>query len=232
VQTRAPSFIGFHPVPVRHGLTLGEFATLVNQERKLGADLTVIRCEHWSRTQWLDTTGLPWTNPSPSMRSLDAATLYPGLCLLESTSISMGRGTMLPFEQVGAPYVDGAKLAAAMNAAHLPGVRFEAVKFTPLPALYPGPATSLKHGGKECGGVRAILTDREQCNVVDIGVQLALVLHQLYPTQFKVDDMARLTGDEETVKAIAAGESLAQIKQRWSAGLARYEARRQAALLY
>ncbi|MBI5767416.1 MAG: DUF1343 domain-containing protein [Verrucomicrobia bacterium] len=232
VQTRAASFIGFHPVPVRHGLTLGEFATLVNLEKKLGADLTVIRCEHWSRTTWFDQAGLPWTNPSPSMRSLDAATLYPGLCLLESTSVSMGRGTMLPFEQVGAPYIDGAKLAAEMNAAKLPGVRFEAVKFTPLPALYPGPAASLKHGDKECGGVRAILTDRNTCNVVDLGIQLAVVLRKLYPTQFKVEDMARLTGDEETIKALAAGESLAQIKARWSAGLARYEQRRQAALLY
>jgi uncharacterized protein YbbC (DUF1343 family) len=232
VQTRAPSFIGFHPVPVRHGLTLGEFATLVNKERNLGADLTVIRCENWSRTTWFDQAGLPWTNPSPSMRSLDAATLYPGLCLLESTSISMGRGTMLPFEQVGAPYVDGGKLAAEMNAAKLPGVRFEAVKFTPLPALYPGPAASLKHGDKACGGVRAILTDREKCNVVDLGVQLALALNKLYPTQFKVADMSRLTGDDETIKAIAAGESLAQIKARWAAGLARYEERRKAALLY
>ena len=232
VQTRPPSFIGFHPMPVRHGLTMGEFATLVNKERNLGADLTVIRCEHWSRTQWFDDAGLPWTNPSPSMRSLTAATLYPGLCLLESTSISMGRGTMLPFEQVGAPYVDGAKLAAEMNAAKLPGVRFEAVRFTPLPALYPGPATSLKHGNKECGGVRAILTDREKCNVVDLGIQLALVLRRLYPEQFKVADMARLTGDDETITAIANGESLAQIKQRWSAGLARYEERRQAVRLY
>ncbi len=232
VQTRPASFIGFHPMPVRHGLTLGEFAALVNREKNLGADLTVIRCENWTRATWFDQAGLPWTNPSPSMRSLDAATLYPGLCLLESTSVSMGRGTMLPFEQIGAPYIDGVKLAAEMNAARLPGVRFEAVKFTPLPALYPGPAASLKHGEMECGGVRALLTDRQACNVVDIGVQLAVVLRRLHPEQFKVSDMGRLTGDDETVNAIATGESLAQIKQRWSAGLARYEVRRKAALLY
>ncbi|MCX6950649.1 MAG: DUF1343 domain-containing protein [Verrucomicrobia bacterium] len=111
VMTRPLSFIGFHPMPVRHGMTMGELAQMYNAERKFGADLTVVTCENWKRDQWYEQTGLPWTNPSPSMRSLTAATLYPGLCLLESTSLSMGRGTMKPFEQVGAPYVDGERLA-------------------------------------------------------------------------------------------------------------------------
>jgi uncharacterized protein YbbC (DUF1343 family)/CubicO group peptidase (beta-lactamase class C family)/beta-lactamase class A len=256
VQTRAASFIGFHPVPVRHGLTLGEFARLVNLERGLGADLTVIRCENWSRTTWFDDTGLPWTNPSPSMRSLTAATLYPGLCLLESTTISMGRGTIRPFEQVGAPFVDGEKLAAEMNAARLPGVRFEAVKFTPCTDFYSGPANSLKYRDQECGGVRVHLVDREACLAVDLGIQLALVIQRLYSEQlsaapaleepagenpppttakvagFKTDAMSRLLGDEETLNAIRANETLAQIKSRWTAGLARYAERIQPAMLY
>jgi uncharacterized protein YbbC (DUF1343 family)/CubicO group peptidase (beta-lactamase class C family) len=232
VQTRAPSFIGFHPIPVRHGMTLGEFAQLINAERNFGAPLTVVRCENWTREQWLDTTGLPWTNPSPSMRSLAAATLYPGLCLLESTSISMGRGTAKPFEQVGAPFVDGERLAAEMNAAKIPGVRFEAVRFTPRMDFYPGPATTLKYKDQECGGVRAILTNRELCPVVDIGLELALAVRRLYPDKFKVEDMARLLGDEPTIKAIAAGEPRAQIKARWAAELAKFEQRRRAALLY
>jgi uncharacterized protein YbbC (DUF1343 family) len=232
IQTRAPSFIGFHPLPVRHGLTLGELALLFNAERKFGADLVVVRCENWSRDRWQDQTGLPWTNPSPSMRSLTAATLYPGFCLLESTSISMGRGTSKPFEQVGAPFVDGTKLAAELNARGIPGVRFEAVRFTPQTAFYPGPAAALKYKDQECGGVRAILTDRETCPVVDIGIELALAVRRLYPTKFKVDDMARLLGDDETLKAIQAGESLAQIKSRWAAGLAQFEQRRKAALRY
>jgi uncharacterized protein YbbC (DUF1343 family) len=232
VQTRAPSFIGFHPIPVRHGLTLGELARLFNAERKFGADLEVVRCENWTPTRWMDSTGLAWTNPSPSMRSLDAATLYPGLCLLESTSVSMGRGTLYPFEQVGAPYIDGVKLAAALNAAKIPGVRFEPVKFTPTMPFYPGPAASLKYKDTECGGVRAILTDRNACPVVDIGIQLALTVRQLYPDKFKVDDMTRLLGDDETLTAIKSGESLAQIKARWSAALVTYEQRRKAAQLY
>jgi uncharacterized protein YbbC (DUF1343 family) len=232
IQTRAPSFIGFHTLPVRHGLTLGELAVLLNRELRFGADLTVIRCEHWSRSAWLDQTGLPWINPSPSMRSLAAATLYPGLCLLESTSISMGRGTLKPFEQVGAPFVDGVKLAAELNARGIPGVRFEPVKFTPQMAFYSGPASTLKYKDKECGGVRAVLTDREHCPVLDLGVELALAVHRLYPKQFKVEEMGRLLGDDATLNAIKAGESLAQIKARWAAGLAQYAERRKPALLY
>lgn len=232
VMTRPPSFIGFHPMPVRHGMTLGELAVFFNQERKLGAKLEVVRCENWRRDRWLDETGLGWVNPSPSMRSLTAATLYPGLCLLESTSVSMGRGTAKPFEQVGAPYIDGNRLAAELNARRLPGVRFEAVKFTPTMPFYPGPASSLKYKDQECGGVRAILTDRDACPVVDIGIELALAVHRLYPEKFRVEDMGRLLGDDATLAAIKAGESLEKIKARWSPGLADYERRRKTALLY
>ncbi|MEO6246182.1 MAG: exo-beta-N-acetylmuramidase NamZ domain-containing protein [Opitutaceae bacterium] len=232
VQTRAPSFIGFHPIPVRHGMTLGELARLFNAERKFGADLVVVPCENWTRATWFDTTGLPWVNPSPSMKSLAAATLYPGLCLLESTSISMGRGTAKPFEQVGAPFVDGAKLAAEMNRAGIPGVRFEAVTFTPQMAFYPGPASSLKYKDQACGGVRAILTDRDACPVIDIGLELALAVRRLYPDKFKIDDMARLLGDDETIAALKAGEPRASIKTRWEKGLSAFEERRRGALLY
>jgi uncharacterized protein YbbC (DUF1343 family) len=166
------------------------------------------------------------------MRSLTAATLYTGFCLLESTSISMGRGTAKPFEQVGAPYVDGVKLAEEMNRAGIPGVRFEAVKFTPSMAFYPGPAAALKYKDQECGGVRAILTDRNACPVVDIGIELALVVHRLYPDKFKVEEMGRLLGDDETLTAIKAGESRAAIKARWAKAGAQFGERRSAALLY
>ena len=232
IQSRAPSFIGFHPIPVRHGMTLGELAQLFNAERKFGADLVIVRCENWTRDRWLDDTGLPWTNPSPSMRSLAAATLYTGFCLLESTSVSMGRGTAKPFEQVGAPYIDGNTLAAELNARGLPGVRFDAVKFTPSMDFYPGPATTLKYKDQVCGGVRAVLTERDRCPVLDIGVELALAVHRLYPDKFKVEEMGRLLGDDETLNAIKAGESLAQIKARWAAGLKKFDERRRPALLY
>lgn len=232
VQTRAPSFIGFHAIPVRHGMTLGELARLFNTERKFGADLEVVRCENWNRGRWYDETGLPWVNPSPSMRSLAAATLYTGFCLLESTTVSMGRGTAKPFEQVGAPYIDGARLAEEMNRAGIPGVRFEPVKFTPQMAFYSGPASALMYRDQECGGVRAILTDREACPVVDIGIELALVIHRLYPEKFKIEPMGRLLGDDETLGAIKAGESRAAIKARWSKASAQFEERRRGALLY
>ena len=232
IMTRPPSFIGFHSMPVRHGMTLGELARLYNAERKFGADLTVIACENWTREQWLDQTGLPWTNPSPSMRSLTAATLYPGLCLLESTVMSMGRGTNIPFEQVGAPFVDGERLAADLNRAGIAGVRFEAVKFTPRPALYPGPASQLKYRDEECGGVRAVVTDRLKCPIVDIGIELALAMQRLYPGKFKTDAMARLLGADETLGAIIAGQSTQTIKSAWAKSLANFNERREASLLY
>ena len=232
VMTRDPSFVGFHPMPVRHGLTLGELALMYNAERAFGADLTVVRCENWTRDLWLDQTGLPWTNPSPSMRSLTAATLYPGLCLVESTAISMGRGTLKPFEQVGAPFVDGKRLAAELNRAGLPGVRFEPVRFTPRAELYPGPAASLKYRDEACGGVRAILTDRTRFNAVDAGLALTVALQRHYPEQLKAPPMARLLGDDATLAAILAGQSAADIRAAWAPGLAAFEARRKGFLLY
>jgi uncharacterized protein YbbC (DUF1343 family) len=232
VMTRDPSFVGFHPMPVRHGMTLGELAQMYSAERAFGADLTVVRCENWTRDLWLDQTGLPWINPSPSMRSLAAATLYPGLCLLESTAISMGRGTLKPFEQIGAPFVDGERLAAELNGAGLTGVRFEPVKFTPRAELYPGPAKSLKNRDEECGGVRVIITDRTHFDAVDVGLALTVALQRLYPEQLKAPAMARLLGDDATLAAILAGKTAAEIKAAWAPGLAAFNARRKAFLLY
>ena len=232
VMTRVPSFIGFHPMPVRHGMTLGELALMYNAERRFGADLNVVACENWTRDRRFDATGLPWLNPSPSMRSLTAATLYPGLCLLESTAVSMGRGTPTPFEQIGAPWIDGERLAAELNRAGFPGAHFVAVKFTPRPALFPGPAASLKHREVECGGVRVMLTDPVAFNAVDVGLELAVILQRLYPQQLNAAAMARLLGDDATLAAILAGKSSAEIKAPWSAGLVDFKARREAFLLY
>jgi uncharacterized protein YbbC (DUF1343 family)/CubicO group peptidase (beta-lactamase class C family) len=232
VQTRHASFIGFHPLPVRHGLTMGELALMLNRERDFKADLAVVACENWSRDMWFDGTDLPWTNPSPSMRSLNAATVYPGICLLESTSLSMGRGTDKPFEQAGAPYIDDTRLAREMNRAGLPGVQFVPVRFTPRMEYFPGPPGSLKYRDQECGGVYMVLTDRERCNVVDIGIAMALVLRRLYPKEFNPDQMARLLGHDATLQAIKAGKTLPEIKALWSRDLEQYHARRQPFLLY
>ncbi|PTX91309.1 serine hydrolase [Opitutus sp. ER46] len=232
VLTLPPSFIGFHSVPVRHGMTVGELARLFNAERGCPADLIVVPCEHWRRSTWFDDTGLAWVNPSPSMRSLAAATLYPGLCLLERTALSMGRGTATPFEQVGAPYIDGAALARELTDQALPGVRFEPVRFTPSMAFYPGPESTLKYRGQECGGVRVILTDRNQAAVVDVGVVLALTLQRLYPEHFDVAPMARFVGDPAILALIRADRPLPEIKAAWVRGLDAFRSRRQTHLLY
>ena len=149
--TEKTSFVGFHPIPLRYGMTIGELARMFNAERKTKADLIVIELENWQRDAWLDETGLPWTNPSPNMRNLKQAILYPGIGLLES-ALSVGRGTDTPFELVGAPYIDDVKLADELNRAGLPGVGFVPIRFTP---------TASVHKGQPCGGVYVMLNDRD-----------------------------------------------------------------------
>ncbi len=145
-------FTGYMPaMPIRHGLTIGEVARLFNGENKIGADLTVVELRHWDRGEWFDETGLPWINPSPNMRNLIQATVYPGIGAIETTNISVGRGTDAPFEQIGAPWIDGAALAEALNARRIPGVRFYPIRFTP---------SSSKYSGEECQGVFIIVSDR------------------------------------------------------------------------
>ncbi|HEV3141179.1 MAG TPA: exo-beta-N-acetylmuramidase NamZ domain-containing protein, partial [Vicinamibacterales bacterium] len=148
----AIGFTGYLPMPIRHGLTIGELARLFNGERKIGAALTVVPMRNWGRTEWFDETGVPWTNPSPNMRNMAAATVYPGIGAIEGTNISVGRGTDTPFEQIGAPWIDGSALAAFLNARAIPGIRFYPVAFTP--------AAGSKFGGQQCSGVFLIVTDR------------------------------------------------------------------------
>jgi uncharacterized protein YbbC (DUF1343 family)/CubicO group peptidase (beta-lactamase class C family) len=154
IQTRHPSFIGFHTIPVRHGMTFGELAKMFNAEKEFKADLTVVQCENWRHDMWYDETGLPWSHPSPNIRSLNAATLYTGICLLESTRVSMGRGTDAPFETFGAPYVDDVRFAWEMNRAKLPGVSFVPIRFTPTsPRTKP---IALKITAWEIGGLSTL----------------------------------------------------------------------------
>ncbi len=148
-------------MPIRHSLTMGELARLFNAEQKIGADLTVIAMKNWRRDAWFDETGLAWINPSPNMRSLYAATLYPGIGAFESTNISVGRGTDTPFEHVGAPWIDGVRFAEALNGRQIPGVRFYPVRFTP---------TSSRFSGEECQGVFIVITDRQAVRPVRVGV--------------------------------------------------------------
>lgn len=217
------AFTAYHAIPLRHGMTVGELARMFNEERGLQADLTVIPVAGWSRSQWFDETGLPWTQPSPNMRSLTEAALYPGVGLLETTALSVGRGTDTPFEVVGAPYIDDVKLAAELNRLGLRGVRFVPVRFTPSASVFKG---------QSCGGVNVILLDREQCEVVDIGISIARVLQRMYPKEFNLDKFNNLLQDRATLEAIRSGQSVAEIRQGWAAELAKFKARREKFLLY
>jgi len=222
VLAAPPTFVGFYRVPLRHGMTLGELATLYNAEKQLNARLTIIKVENWSRDMWFDETGLPWTNPSPNMRNLTEATLYPGIGLLESV-LSVGRGTDTPFEVVGAPYIEDTRLAAELNRAGLPGIRFVPVQFTPTYSV---------HKGQLCRGVYFVLTDRGACPVVDVGLLIAKTLHRWYPQQFNLDKIKHLLLDPKTLEAVRADKSLADIHALWRTDLKTFQAQRGSALLY
>ncbi len=219
----ALSFVGYFPMPVRHGMTLGELARLFNAENKIGVDLTVIEMENWTRGDWFDGTGLPWINPSPNMRNMVEATLYPGIGAIEGTNISVGRGTDTPFEQVGAPWIDGVRLADALNARELPGIRFYPVRFTPA---------SSKYSGEECQGVFMIVTDRLALRPVRVGAEIASALSKQYGAKYDLEAAEKLFGSKEGLSRIRAGEDPAEIAASWSAGEAKWRLLRAKHLIY
>jgi uncharacterized protein YbbC (DUF1343 family) len=206
----AIGFTGYLPaMPIRHGMTMGELARLFNGEQAIGADLTVLRMKDWARDDWFDATGLPWVNPSPNMRNLLQATLYPGIGAIEGTNVSVGRGTDTPFEQVGAPWIDGVQLAAALNDRKLPGIRFYPVSFTP---------TASKYAKQACQGVFMVITDRRALQPVRVGLEIASALHRLYGSAFELHLAHRLFGSQQTLARIAAGEDPSRIAASWAAG--------------
>lgn len=218
------SFIGCIDVPVRHGLTFGEMAKLYNAERKTGADLRIVPMRGWQRGDWFDATGLTWVNPSPNMRSLNAALLYSGVALLEaSRNYSVGRGTDAPFEQVGAEFIRGSELAEHLNARFVPGVRFYAVRFTPA-------AEPLQ--GKPLEGVRFVITDREAFQAARLGAELAVALETLYPGRIPFDANQKLIGSRDFLLGLMRKEDPRAIIDRLSDRLEEYARRRQAHLLY
>ncbi len=220
----AVGLTGYLPMPIRHGLTIGELARLFNGENKIGADLTVVSMRHWSRDDWFDATGLAWVNPSPNMRNMVAAALYPGIGAIEGTNISVGRGTDTPFEQIGAPWIDAVGLAGILNARAIPGVRFYPVEFTP--------AAGTKLGGQVCRGVFVIVTDRDRLRPVRVGVEIASALSKLYGQQFKLEDAASLLGSKGAIGRIRRGEDPAAIAASWAADEARWRLTRAKYLLY
>ncbi len=222
VQVKKESFVACHAVPLRHGMTPGELAMMFNGERDLRVDLTVIRIEGWRRPMLFDETGLPWVNPSPNMRSLAAALLYPGVGLLES-AISVGRGTDAPFEMLGAPYADDVRLARELNSAGLAGVRFTPVRFTPVASIFKG---------QVCHGVRIFITDRAVLRAVDVGTALAVTFRRLYPKEFKLAELDRLLQHPATLEAVREGRSWTGIRAAWLPELRDFERRRAPFLLY
>jgi uncharacterized protein YbbC (DUF1343 family) len=213
----------FPPMPIRHGMTFGEIAKLLNAEKKIGAALTVAEMKNWKRDYWFDETGLPWINPSPNMRNLIQATLYPGIGAIEGTNISVGRGTDTPFEHIGAPWIDGVALADAMNARNLPGIRFYPERFTPA---------SSKYANEECQGVFMVVTDRNALRPVRVGLELAAMLHKLYGSRYELESAERLLGSKEAIARIRAGEDPAAIAASWNAAEARWRLLRAKYLIY
>ena len=220
----AISFTGYIPsMPTRHGMTLGELAKLFNVEAKIGCELDVVAMRHWSRDRWFDELGLEWINPSPNMRNLIQATLYPGIGSIEYGNVSVGRGTDAPFEQIGAPWIDGRRLAAHLNARGLAGIRAYPVFFTP---------TTSKFAGERCQGVFFVVTDREALKPVRLGLEVAAALFTLHPGLFEPGRTAILLGSSDALARVRTGEDPATVVLSWAVAESRWRTLRAKYLLY
>ena len=217
------SFTNYWTLPVRHGMTIGELAKMFNAERNINAKLTVIPMEGWQRGDWFDSTGLDWVNPSPNLRSVTEAALYPGVGLIEGTNVSVGRGTDSPFELLGAPWMKSRELAAYLNARGIAGVRFVPITFTP---------TSSNYSNQECHGVNFVVTDRNGFDALELGIELAAALHKLYPADFKIEKMQGLLVNQAAYDALMAGQDPRRIAQSWMEDLHKFEKVREKYLIY
>jgi uncharacterized protein YbbC (DUF1343 family) len=217
------SFVGYMPLPVRHGMTVGELARYFNAEKGIGARLHIVEMKGWRRSYYFWDTGQLWVDPSPNMHNIQAAILYPGMCLLESTNVSLGRGTDRPFEMLGAPWIEPRRFAAEVEAAKIPGIRSVPVFFTP---------DADKYRAISCGGVRLAITDVEKLSPVLLGLSLISVLHRLYPDRFEIDKALELLGNEEALKRLKAGQSPDEVLRADSPRMRDFLARRQRALIY
>ncbi len=217
------TFVGCHPIPLRHGMTVGELAKMFAADLKLDLDLTVVACEGWRRADAFDATGLEWVNPSPNMRSLTEAFLYPGIGLLEFTNLSVGRGTDTPFEVIGAPWLDGRALADALAARRIPGVGFVPIRFTP---------DASKFKGASCSGVNIAVTDRAALDPVRVGLEIAVALRRLYPQEWEIDKLDLLLLHKATLEALRSGADADTVLEQSRDGLKEFGRRRQPHLLY
>jgi len=204
-------------------MTTGELARMFNAERRIGARLTVVPMEGWIRGDWFDSTGELWVNPSPNMRSLTAATLYPGIGMIEASNISVGRGTDTPFELVGAPWIDPRALASYLNSRDISGVRFMPTEFTPDSAVY---------AHEKCRGIQIVVTDRNSLDAPELGLEIAAALHSLNATDYKLAGVDTLMVNKASLDALTAGEDPRRIAEQWREGLERFEALRTKYLIY
>ena len=217
-------FVAFHTIPVQHGMTVGELARLFNEERKVGADLTVVPVVGWEPSMSYDDTGLPWVNPSPNIRSATQAMLYPGVGLIEFTNVSVGRGTRSPFEHIGAPWFHEGKLALELEDEEIPGVAFYPTRFTPDASTF---------NGEDCGGVRFVITDRDEFRPIDLGLALMRILYRSHPSTFELSEKGNvLLRHGATIEAIVQGQDSQQIREGWGKGLNDFLKRREAFLIY
>lgn len=223
-DTGAESYVDPMPLPVRHGMTLGELARYFNQQLNLNASLTVVQMQGWQRGDWFDSTGLEWVNPSPNLRNLEEATTYPALGLIETTNVSVGRGTDTPFQLLGAPWIDGRALAKYLNHFDRPGVRFAPTSFTPQ-APYP-------YAGTLCQGVQVIVTDRNVFDAPETGILIAVALEHLYSSNFEVKKIGTLLANQSVLTELENGEDPGKIASDWDEALQAFEEQRKSALLY
>lgn len=218
------SYVNSIPIPVRHGMTLGELARFDKEQLQLNVSLTVVAIEGWQRGDWYDSTSLPWFNPSPNLRDMEEATLYPGIGLIETTNISVGRGTDTPFELIGAPWIDARDLAKYLNHRQLPSVRFVPIEFTP--------AKPYPYAGQLCHGVHIVILDRNVLDAPELGLEIASALHHLYPQQFALDKIDTLLANQTVLAELNSGDDPERIAEGWRAALEAFEKQRAKALLY
>lgn len=228
LDTAFASYIGLHPVPMRHGLTPGEMARLIVAEFGVEVDLTVIPADGWTRSMPFADTGIPWVAPSPNMPSIESALHYPGTCLFEGTPLSVGRGTDIPFQHIGAPWIDGEALAAALNERGLPGVRFEATRFTPE-----SPSDG-KFGGEELGGVRFVATDPDVYDPTVAAVAALIEARWLSGERWswRADHFDLLAGTDALRLGIEAGEEVGTLTAGWADQVEAFRRLREKVLLY
>lgn len=217
------SFTGYMPLPVRHGMTVGELARYFNRENGIGAELHVIEMQGWVRTFYYWDTGQVWVNTSPNMRNMLEAILYPGVCLLEQTNVSVGKGTDRPFEMVGAPWIDPRRFAAALRDARPPGIEFVPVLFTPETGT---------HKGKSCGGVHILISSTEKVHSVLLGFTLISVLRNLYPDDFEMRKVMTLLGNSKSMGMLEAGAAPVDIVLDGGDEMREFLSRRRHALIY